>query len=131
MLKCCAYLLSYTWTAGVWRIQIINEDELKEISIEQTEQRDNIQLLESFVSRKMLRVHIAPNGLNIKLIESLQTKAKEWGEGVKRNYSSTYDAHMSYNAALLPRVEYPIGASTISQNKYGEIMKNANGPFRF
>ena len=63
----------------------------------------------------MLGVHMAPDGNSKEQATGLRNKADTWIKAVKHKSLYQYEALLAYNHALMPTLQYPLGASLLTE----------------
>jgi len=126
--KCFAYMLTYAWSNGKWRM-LKNKATIQPFKIHQSSGLGQIEILNPQQNCKMLGVYLAPDGKNTKQIQVLKSKAQYWGRRLQKGYLNKYDVDMGYKSALLPKLEYPLGVTTITEKDCNDIIKTVNPHF--
>lgn len=63
----------------------------------------------------MLGIHTAPDGNSKEQATVLRNKADTWSKAVKNKLLYQYEALLAYNHALMPALQYPLGASLLTE----------------
>jgi hypothetical protein len=87
------------------------------------EVRQDLTSLEHDEGKETLGVHLAPDGNNRKMVESLLQKAEEWRDNINSGHLNKTDAWQALETTIMKSIQYPMKALTLSEPECREIMK--------
>ena len=119
--KCAISLLRTLWRNGK-RSYENTHITTRPLTIQQGISQDyqKIKIVSPKEARRMLGVYVAPDGNCDLQTKLLRSKSEEWSQRIRNNRMATFETLMSYNQGLMKSLEFPLGASllTESQCKY-------------
>ena len=117
------YLIDFRWTGTTWTYRKI-QDMPGELSILDTNgRRVTLDRHEPQVATETLGVWQAMDGSNKLQIAKLLKKTEDFAECMRTGFLSKNDAWYAINTTIMKTLEYPMTATTISENEWEEIMK--------
>jgi len=119
--KCAISLLRTIWRKGK-RSYENTHITTRPLTIQQGISQDyqKIKIVSPKEARRMLGMYVAPDGNCDLQTKLLRSKSEEWSQRIRSNRMGTFEILMSYNQGLMKSLEFPLGASllTESQCKY-------------
>ena len=115
-----AYVLKTTWRQGHRRL-IETQTHTPPLPITQQSQQHEMNLLSQKTSSKMLGVHKEPDGNSTEQAKVLRTKTGKWRKALKNKALYQFEALLAYKHALMPAIQYPLGASLLKEQQCEHI----------
>lgn len=117
------YLIHFEWKDGDWSYGNL-EDFIQPTltSLDKNNCRQILQHVKSDEAKKMLGVHIAPDGNERQQLKIMKEQATKLGEMARTGYIQTHEAWIALNAVALKSIEYPLPALILSQSDHKTIM---------
>ena len=73
----------------------------------------------------MLRVLTAPDGNSQEQMRALRAKAEQWSKSLKAKSLYQHEALLSHHHALTPAIQFPLGASMLTEKQCEHIQSAA------
>ena len=125
--KCAVYILLTKWVKGRRKFAHTHKT-FPPLQIHQgmhTQQVDHIKIEDPSIARRMLGVYASPDGNSRMQTKILRNKSEQWKTRVSSHYLNSYDTLMSYKQGLMKQLEYPVGASMVTDTNCAHIQSPA------
>ncbi len=118
------YLIDWIWERGKWRYAT-QEDIPGNLTIRDTcgTQRVILKRYDPDIAKETLGVFLAMNGNNKEEIIKLRNKTEEFAEQLRTGMISKWDAWYAITATIMKTLEYPMLATTITEDEWDFIMR--------
>jgi len=125
--KCAVYILLTKWGKGRRKFERTHEifPPLKIHQGMHSQQFENIKIEDPTIARRMLGVYASPDGNSRMQTTILRKKSEQWKTRVSSHYLNSYDTLMSYKQGLMKQLEYPVGASMVTDKNCAHIQSPA------
>ena len=87
--------------------------------------RQRLQQYEADEAHKLLGVYTDPSSTNTAQIEYMRNQTREWGTRMRKSTLPSALKLLSYKMELLPQVQYPLPAVSLSERQLQHIMRPA------
>jgi hypothetical protein len=117
------YVIDSVWEKEAWRYATIEECP-GELSIRDVDgdNRVTIARLDIHESREALGVWNSPDGKNTTEFLKLKQKSKQWAENIRIGHLRRDDAWEAMNTTILRSLDYPLMATTLSEEECRKII---------
>jgi len=124
--KCAISLLRTIWRNGMRRYENTHIT-TRPLAIQQGISQDyqEIKIVSPKEARRMLGVYVAPDGNCTLQAKLLRSKSEVWSQRIKNNRMATFEVLMSYNQGLMKSLEFPLGASLLTESQCKHIQAPA------
>jgi len=121
--KCFWYLIDFTWKNGHWRYTQWDENS-RPLSISNKDgSKVSIPRLPTHEARRTLGVRLAPDGNNDAEYAHLREESVQWKNHMVSAKLTRAAADFGIRQVLLPKLRYPLVATTFSETQCQEILK--------
>ena len=122
--KCWWYLIEFTWHRGRWSYSDQGHQFILQVRNKNGE-TENIKYLTSDIAQEMLGIYLSPDGNHRIQFKTMRDKAIEWGQHIKQGSLTTEVTWNAMNTTILKSLEYPLAATTFSEEELGSILAPA------
>ena len=122
--KCWWYLVEFTWHRGRWKYS--NQRHQFDLKVrDKTGEEQSIKYLPCDAAQEMLGVFLAPDGNQRKQFAVMREKATTWGQYIGKGTLTPDISWTALNTTILKSLEYPLAATTFSQQELTSIIAPA------
>jgi len=121
--KCFWYLIDFWWENNKWKYTKWNDAEHTLNIPTKTGAKVVIPCLNTSEARWMLGVRLAPDGNNEAEFAHLREEALQWKNRMSTAFITCAAADFGLRQVLMPKLCYPLVATTLSEAQCQEIMK--------
>ena len=122
--KCWWYLVEFTWHRGRW--SYTNQGHQFDLKVrDKTGEEQIIKYLPCDVAQEMLGIYIAPDGNHHTQFDVMRKKAIAWGQYIGKGTLTPDVSWTALNTTILKSLEYPLAATTFSQQELSSIIAPA------
>jgi len=124
--KCAISLLRTLWRNGMRKYESTHIT-THPLTIQQGISQDyqEIKIVSPKEARRMLGVYVAPDGNCDLQTKLLRSKSEQWSQRIRNNRMATFEILMSYNQGLMKSLEFPLGASLLTESQCKHIQAPA------
>jgi len=120
--KCHWYLVDFAWKNGAWQYASI-QNTPAELHVQDANGTFSpIKCLPVTKAHRTLVVRLAPNGNNKEEYNYLCSQAQSWQEQVCTGHLPRHLAWQALQSSLLPKLKYPLSATTFSRQACNKIL---------
>jgi hypothetical protein len=114
------YLIDFEWDKGEWSYTEVETG--FDLRVRNPEGEEcTIERVPVHEARRTLGVRLAPDGNNDVEFEYLLDQAAQWADNIRSNHLSRKYVWQSLTTTLLPKLHYPLLATTLSRDECEEI----------
>jgi len=107
---------------GEWRYKSVQEIDYNFTVKDHTGQLQNLPQKQHDESACTLGVHLAPDGNNDTMVNTLRQKAEEWKANIQSGHLNRHEAWLALNSTIMKSLLYPLPALTLTEAQCTKIM---------